>query len=292
VTPEFIREHVATGRLIIPANVRHLAGSAGQCAATERRSDEATEGGNRGIKGSRNQGVQQPRQTLNRQSSIVNRQPPIPNPQSSIPNPQSIRLVSAKQAYDRLTQGPWRGLNVGLLHGSLKPAEKQETVEAFVEGKFHAVVATTVVEVGVDVANATIMIVENADRFGLSQLHQLRGRVGRGSKDSLCVLIAHGRGEKAAERLEVMAQTTDGFKIAEADLRQRGPGELFGTRQHGLPELRVGDILNDFSLLEQARQDAFDVVARDPKLEQPPHARMIPALRKMFGTRLALIDAG
>jgi len=202
------------------------------------------------------------------------------------------RLVSAKQAYERLITGPWRGLNVGLLHGSLKPADKQKTVAAFVAGRLHAVVATTVVEVGVDVPNATVMVVENADRFGLSQLHQLRGRIGRGSKDSLCVLIAHGRGEKAAERLAVMAETNDGFKIAEADLRQRGPGELFGTRQHGLPELRVGDILNDFSLLEQARRDAFEIVARDPKLQQPQHARMIPALKRMFGTRLALIDAG
>jgi ATP-dependent DNA helicase RecG len=245
----------------------------------------ATEDRDRGIEGPRDRGTQSPRQTLSRQSSIVNRQSPIPNPQSPA-------LVSAKQAFTRLTKGPWRGLNVGLLHGSLKPAEKQATVDAFVAGELHAVVATTVVEVGVDVANATIMIVENADRFGLSQLHQLRGRVGRGSKDSLCVLIAHGRGEKAAQRLEVMAQTTDGFKIAEADLRQRGPGELFGTRQHGLPELRVGDILNDFSLLEQARQDAFEIVAADPSLQQPRHARMIPELQRMFGTRLALIDAG
>ncbi len=211
-------------------------------------------------------------------------------PHSALRIPHS--LISAKQAHDRLTKGPWHGLNVDLLHGALKPAKKQEIVEAFVAGKLHAVVATTVVEVGVDVANATIMIVENADRFGLSQLHQLRGRVGRGSKDSLCVLIAHGRGEKAAERLDVMAKTTDGFQIAEADLRQRGPGELFGTRQHGLPELRVGDIINDFGLLEQARQDAFAVVARDPKLEQPRHACMVPALRKMFGGKLALIDAG
>ena len=180
---------------------------------------------------------------------LRNERPGGDTPHSAFRIPHS--LVSAKQAYDRLTKGPWHGLNVGLLHGSLKPTRKHEIVEAFVAGKLHAVVATTVVEVGVDVANATIMIVENADRFGLSQLHQLRGRVGRGSKDSLCVLIAHGRGEKAAERLEVMAQTTDGFQIAEADLRQRGPGELFGTRQHGLPELRVGDILNDFGLLEK-----------------------------------------
>jgi ATP-dependent DNA helicase RecG len=216
---------------------------------------------------------------------------PIRTPCAS-EGPSRVRLISARQAYERLAKGPWRGLNVGLLHGALKPADKQKAVDAFVAGRLLAVVATTVVEVGVDVANATIMIVENADRFGLSQLHQLRGRVGRGSKDSLCVLIAQSRSPKAAERLAVMAQTTDGFKIAEADLRQRGPGELFGTRQHGLPELRVGDILNDFALLEEARRDAFDIVARDPKLEQPQHARMIPALKKTFGDKLALIDAG
>ena len=216
----------------------------------------------------------------------------VKNPQAEVQKPKSPPQVSAKQAFERLTHGPWRGLEVGLLHGSLKSDEKQATIEAFAAGRLQAVVSTTVVEVGVDVANATIMIVENADRFGLSQLHQLRGRVGRGSKDSLCVLIAHGRGEKAAERLEVMATTTDGFKIAEADLRQRGPGEVLGTRQHGLPELRVGDILNDFGLLEEARRDAFELVASDPGLREPLHARMIPALRKMFGGKLALIDAG
>jgi ATP-dependent DNA helicase RecG len=135
------------------------------------------------------------------------------------------------------------------------------------------------------------MIVEHAEQYGLSQLHQLRGRVGRGEKDSLCVLIARGRGEKAAERLAVMAETTDGFRIAEADLRQRGPGQLFGTRQHGLPELHVANIVEDFSLLEQARQDAFDIVARDPALSRPEHQILLPALRRMFGQKLALIDA-
>jgi ATP-dependent DNA helicase RecG len=201
-------------------------------------------------------------------------------------------LVSAKTAFELLTRGPWEGLRVGLLHGSQKSAEKQATIKAFAAGELHAIVATTVVEVGVDVANATIMIVENADRFGLSQLHQLRGRVGRGAKDSLCVLIARSRGEKAAQRLSVMAETTDGFKIAEADLRQRGPGELFGTRQHGLPELRVGSIVDDFGLLEQARRDAFAMIASDPKLARPEHATLIPALRRLFGGKLALIDAG
>ena len=208
-------------------------------------------------------------------------------------NPQTTAgLLSVKEVYDRLSHGPWRGLNIGLLHGGMKPAEKHAVVAAFTAGKSHAVVATTVVEVGVDVPNATIMIVENADRFGLSQLHQLRGRVGRGPRDSLCVLIARRRGLKAAERLAVMAQTTDGFKIAEADLRQRGPGELLGTRQHGLPELRFADIVNDFELLEHARRDAFEIVAADPQLRRPEHAAMVPALRRMFGGKLALLDAG
>jgi len=201
-------------------------------------------------------------------------------------------LVSAKAAHEKLVGGPWKGLEVGLLHGALKSAEKQAVIDAFSQGRLHAIVATTVVEVGVDVPNATVMIVENADRFGLSQLHQLRGRIGRGSKDALCVLISRSRGPKAAERLDAMLRTNDGFKIAEADLRQRGPGELFGTRQHGLPQLRVGDMLVDFELLELARRDAFEIVARDPKLARPEHHAMLPALRRMFGGKLALVDAG
>jgi ATP-dependent DNA helicase RecG len=194
-------------------------------------------------------------------------------------------------AHERLVTGPWQGLNVGLLHGALPTTQKQAVVTAFAAGKLHAVVATTVVEVGIDVPNATIMIVEHADRYGLSQLHQLRGRVGRGSLDSLCVLIAHDRDGKAAERLAVMTETTDGFKIAEADLRQRGPGQLFGTKQHGLPELRVASILDDFGLLEQARQDAFALAAADPTLARPEHEPLLPALKRMFGEKLALIDA-
>ena len=201
-------------------------------------------------------------------------------------------MVSATQAYEQLASGPWSGLNIGLLHGSMKSAQKDDAIAAFAAGRLHALVATTVIEVGVDVPNATIMIVEHADRFGLSQLHQLRGRVGRGHKDALCVLIARAaRSAKAAERLAVMAETTDGFKIAEADLRQRGPGELFGTRQHGLPELRVGNLIDDFDLLEQARDDAFDLIRRDPSLSQPEHQPLIPALKRLFGGKLALIDA-
>jgi len=200
-------------------------------------------------------------------------------------------IASATDVHRRLTAGPWAGLNVGLLHGSLPQREKDAIVADFAAGRLHAVVATTVVEVGVDVPNATIMVVEHADRYGLSQLHQLRGRVGRGSKDSLCVLIAHDPGDKAAERLAVMARTTDGFKIAEADLAQRGPGQLFGTRQHGLPELNVASIVDDFALVEQAREDAFALVAADPELRRPEHQPLIPALKRMFGEKLKLIDA-
>ncbi len=213
-------------------------------------------------------------------------------PDESAAKQPAANLVSALQMHERLLAGPWRGLRVGLLHGALRPAEKQATIEAFRAGELHAVVATTVVEVGVDVANATIMVIENADRFGLSQLHQLRGRVGRGSRDSLCVLVPRSRGAKAAERLKVMTETTDGFRIAEADLKLRGPGELLGTRQHGLPELRVGDLVGDFALLEQARRDAFEIVRRDPQLSRPEHSRLIPALRRLMGGKLALLDAG
>ena len=191
-------------------------------------------------------------------------------------------LASVRAVYERLVNGPWHGLEIGVLHGALPAEEKQGVIDAFGRGDVHAVVATTVVEVGVDVANATIMIVEHADRFGLSQLHQLRGRVGRGRKDSLCVLIARGRGEKAAERLNVLAETTDGFRIAEADLKQRGPGELFGTRQHGLPPLHVADIVEDFGLLEEAREDAFELIRRDPKLEKPEHRGLLLRLKRAF----------
>ncbi len=122
----------------------------------------------------------------------------------------------------------------------------------------------------------------------------MRGRVGRGAHDSLCVLIAYGMSQrgKAAERLAVLAETTDGFKIAEADLRQRGPGELLGTRQHGLPELRIGRLVEDFDLLELARRDAFDLVARDPQLQLPEHAALWPMLRKIYGEKMQLVDAG
>ncbi|RMF74001.1 MAG: ATP-dependent DNA helicase RecG [Planctomycetota bacterium] len=202
------------------------------------------------------------------------------------------KLASAIEVYERLTQGPWRGLKIGLLHGALPPEEKQRVIQAFAAGELQAIVSTTVVEVGVDVPNASIMVIENADRFGLSQLHQLRGRIGRGSRDATCVLIARSRGAKARERLETLARETNGFRIAEADLRLRGPGELLGTRQSGLPELRFGDLVQDFELLESARRDAFALVGQDPHLKRPEHAGLRLELQRMFRGRLALLDAG
>jgi ATP-dependent DNA helicase RecG len=146
---------------------------------------------------------------------------------------------------------------VALLHGRLKSDEKDRVMAAFVRGDVHVLVSTTVVEVGVDVANATVMVVEHAERFGLSQLHQLRGRVGRGDHASTCILLyQHARSDNARERLEALVSTEDGFDIAERDLALRGPGDFFGTRQSGLPTLRVGDLLRDHTLMEEARRQA------------------------------------
>ena len=150
---------------------------------------------------------------------------------------------------------------MGLLHGRMKSAEKEEAMGAFSRGETQVLVATTVVEVGVDVPNATLMVIEHAERFGLAQLHQLRGRVGRGAAASSCVLVAHGRlSDVARSRLETMVATEDGFVIAEKDLEIRGPGDFFGTRQWGMPTLRVANLLRDRALLERARDEAFRLV--------------------------------
>ncbi|MBK8916209.1 MAG: ATP-dependent DNA helicase RecG [Phycisphaerales bacterium] len=204
---------------------------------------------------------------------------------------------TALEVWREVTEGAWKGLRIGLLHGGLKPDQTRKVLSDFSSGELQAIICTTVVEVGIDVPAATLMIVDHAERYGLSQLHQLRGRVGRGARDSLCVLVNRGRAATiagvtpAGERLTVLARTTDGFEIAEADLRLRGPGQLLGTRQHGLPELRVASLATDEELTEQAREDAFAIIAADPKLSDPAHAALRAALRRMFAGRLALIDA-
>jgi len=161
-------------------------------------------------------------------------------------------------------------LNVSFVHGKMKPKEKDAVMTAFAAGEAHILVSTTVIEVGVDVPNAAVMVVENAERFGLSQLHQLRGRVGRGKHQSYCILISDSRNEETKQRLNVMAKTSDGFKIAEEDLRLRGPGDFFGQRQHGLPGLRVADIGCDTQLLKEAQEAAEKLLAEDPELARHP----------------------
>ncbi len=201
---------------------------------------------------------------------------------------------AAEQEYERLRAYPaLRDFSVGLLHGRLKADAKQAVMREFVAGSVQLLVTTTVIEVGVDVPNATLMVVENADRFGLTQLHQLRGRVGRGEHRSVCVLVAApGAGAVGRERLAVMASTDDGFAIAEADLRLRGPGELWGTRQSGLPRLRVADLARDGALLEEARVAAQALVAADPWLQQAAHAPLRATLLEHYREPLELALAG
>jgi ATP-dependent DNA helicase RecG len=163
-------------------------------------------------------------------------------------------------------------LGIGLLHGRMPPAEKEEAMRAFAAGEKDVLVSTTVIEVGVDVPNATLMIVMDADRFGLSQLHQLRGRVGRGEHQSYCILIADPKSENGQERMKAMTDTDDGFEISRRDLELRGPGDFFGTKQSGMPEFRLADLLNDFAVLEQARDDAAELTAKDDFWSSPAYA--------------------
>ncbi|MGA9594993.1 MAG: ATP-dependent DNA helicase RecG [Acidimicrobiia bacterium] len=180
---------------------------------------------------------------------------------------EKLEVKSATEEHERL-RGIFPDLRLGLIHGQLRPAEKDDVMHRFREGEVDVLVATTVIEVGIDIPNATLMIIEDADRFGLSQLHQLRGRVGRGEHASTCVLIAGPTTPQGEERIKAMVATTDGFRLAEEDLRIRGQGTVFGERQAGMKDLRLADILRDADLLVQARAEAFDLVAGDPKLDR------------------------
>ena len=169
-------------------------------------------------------------------------------------------LPSAEEVYDELRFGFFQGVPCGLVHGRMKPAEKEQIMQAFYEDKIKLLVATTVIEVGVNVPNASIMVIEHAERFGLAQLHQLRGRIGRGEYKSYCILVSDMKTENAKERLKIMATTSDGFKLAEADLKMRGPGQFFGTLQHGLPDLKIADVLGDMDILFKAREAAEETL--------------------------------
>ena len=199
---------------------------------------------------------------------------------------------SVKTEFERLSKGPLSGLRLAMLHGQMATDQKQQTMNAFRDGQIDVLVATTVIEVGIDVPNATVMVIENADRFGLSQLHQIRGRVGRGSELSHCLLISDAATQDAAARIGAMIRTNDGFEIAEIDMNLRGPGDFFGTRQHGLPQFKLADITQEIELLHQAKEDALELLARDPNLTQPEHLAMRDALAKQFGESLFLAQVG
>jgi ATP-dependent DNA helicase RecG len=209
---------------------------------------------------------------------------------------EESELIDLKAATDmavQLQKEVFPELVVGLLHGRLSFDEKDAIMRRFKAGEIHVLVSTTVIEVGIDVPNASVMLIEHAERFGLSQLHQLRGRVGRGPWKSYCILLTSGKlGEDAERRVRAMVETNDGFKLAEVDLELRGPGEFFGTRQSGLPEFRVADLLRDTAILEEARRDALTIVAADPELRAPEHRGLRQALLARWRGKLALASVG
>ena len=194
---------------------------------------------------------------------------------------ERIRLKDLMDGFESLSRRfPLPKYAVGMVHGRMDPATKDYEMDRFKKGETNVLVSTTVIEVGVDVPNASVMVIENAERFGLSQLHQLRGRVGRGADQSYCILMTGDKlGNDARTRIETMVRTNDGFVIAETDLRLRGPGDLLGTQQSGLPQLRIADLIEDAGLLQQARQVAMRVLEEDPSLSEPRHAPIANAMR-------------
>ncbi|MBD9070902.1 MAG: ATP-dependent DNA helicase RecG [Ruminococcaceae bacterium] len=191
-------------------------------------------------------------------------------------------LASAVKYADELQRGDFRGYTVGLMHGKMRSADKKKVMESFSNGETQLLVSTTVIEVGVDVPNAVIMVIENAERFGLSQLHQLRGRIGRGQYKSTCILITDAKNDTTQRRMKVMETTTDGFKIADEDLKLRGPGEFFGSRQHGLPEMKIADMLKDRGTLEETQRAAREIIAHDPELSSPESTALKNEIQRLF----------
>ena len=191
-------------------------------------------------------------------------------------------LNAVKSYYEDIAKAYLPDRRVGLMHGRLKPKEKAEVMDDFKSGRLDALVSTTVIEVGVDVPNATVMVIENAERYGLSALHQLRGRVGRGAAESWCFLVSDNASESVQKRLKFLCSTSDGFAVAQYDLETRGPGDFFGSRQHGLPTLQIADLMNDTRTLHAAQSEAAGLLAEDPLLERPEHALLARQVEQMF----------
>jgi ATP-dependent DNA helicase RecG len=194
----------------------------------------------------------------------------------------ALDIAGAKKMFSELKNGEFKEFRLGLIHGKLKTREQNEVMLKFKNKQLDLLVATTILEVGIDIPNATCMIIASAERFGLSQLHQLRGRIGRGKLQSCCILISDGQNEESKARLSVMASSNDGFHIAEEDLKIRGPGEFFGSRQHGLAELKIANPLMQMQLLKAAREEAIGLLNQDSRLEERPHQLLKVKLLQRF----------
>jgi ATP-dependent DNA helicase RecG len=205
---------------------------------------------------------------------------------------ERLNVPTVEETFEKLANGELAEFRIDLIHGRLSPADKEAAMEAFRQGRTQVLVATSVVEVGIDVPNATVMTIEGAERFGLAQLHQLRGRVSRGAHPGYVCAFADPQTEGARKRLVAFEETTDGFRLAEIDFALRGPGDLFGTRQHGLPPLRVADLTQDAAVLEEARRDAQALIAREAGLDSPPLALLRRMVVNRYGRALELVDVG
>lgn len=192
--------------------------------------------------------------------------------------------LASVQAYEEKLREFFKDLPIGILHGRMKPKEKDAVMNDFSAGRTKLLLSTTVVEVGVDVPNAVIMMIENAERYGLSQLHQLRGRVGRGKYKSTCILVTEAQNDETVQRLRMFCSTTDGFKVADEDLRLRGPGDFFGQRQHGLPKMKIADMMNDMQVLSEAQKCARSIIQRDPQLVDPVLRGLKAEMRRLFAS--------
>jgi len=204
----------------------------------------------------------------------------------------SLAVKSAKFMHEEFEGRIFKDFKVGLIHGKMDSAKKESVMNSFKKGDIDILVSTIVIEVGIDIPNASVMVVENAERFGLSQLHQLRGRIGRGPYESYCILISDTQREETQKRLSAMTESQDGFEIAEEDLKLRGPGDIFGTRQHGLPEVRFGDVVRDMEIMELARKEAFLLIDKDPELKNYENKLIKNNLQRRFKGRLGLARVG
>jgi ATP-dependent DNA helicase RecG len=205
---------------------------------------------------------------------------------------ESAEARAATREYERLSTKVFSELRVGLLTGRMRSADKAAVMRNFREGSIDILVATTVIEVGVDVPNASVMIVENAERFGLAQLHQLRGRVGRGEVPGEVYLLAEAKTAEGRERMDALVNSSDGFELAEIDLRLRGEGQILGDRQHGLPALRLASVITDGALIEQCRIDAAEIVATDPHLSFAVHGPLLRQLKRTFAAAWEWVSSG